>query len=199
MTFKNYRNLEDDLTFFYGDDVDNLGKNKIKKIIAYNIQTYDILEDALAYLRYVVARDAVIFDLYDRENKYSIFYLLSDILNFLKEVSFPLQKEWLKSEIVKHLQAIEDDFERYILVPDQKITKRLNDCLKLYLPKEIVEKNDADSLKEELYTITETAKILKVTTQTIYNYITEGKIKAIRLSAKKQRISKSEISKFLRQ
>ena len=197
--FKNYRNLEDDLHYFYGDDSDHLGKKKIAKIIAYNFQTFDDVEDCYGYLRYVISHDAIIHELYDRENPYSIFYLIDEIYHFLKTVTFPVLKEAQKQEMVHHFKEIVDGFAEYILNPTKELDKILEKYLAMYTPKHDIGKTAADDLEDSLYTIAETAEILKVSRQTVYNYIEQGKLKPVRLSEKKQRISRDQIAMILGQ
>ena len=50
---------------------------------------------------------------------------------------------------------------------------------------------------QDLYTVHEVAEILKVEDQTIRKYITDGKMKAIKLSNRLLRIPKSEVEYLL--
>lgn len=190
-----FRNLEYDLKFFFADEYENAPSSKIKKIIAYNLQTFDAAEEALRYLDYVVAYEAIIFSLYDRANKYSIFYLLGDIKNYLKKIRFQDSKAKMKEDLERHLEEVEDDFVRYIRDNGNE-TEILRHYLKLYNPKPDLAE-EAKKLDQEFYTIQETAEILKVTPQSIYNWISDGKLKATRISEKRQRISREEIERFV--
>lgn len=52
--------------------------------------------------------------------------------------------------------------------------------------------------QEKLYTLQEVANYLKVSRQTIYNYVGAGKLKASKLAgAKEYRVTESEIKRFM--
>lgn len=51
---------------------------------------------------------------------------------------------------------------------------------------------------EKLFSPSEVAKILNVSRMTINNYINSGKLQASRLSAKKTRISETDLKRFIR-
>ena len=48
-----------------------------------------------------------------------------------------------------------------------------------------------------LYTVQEVAAILKVDPRTVYRYINDGQLSAIRLSARKTRISRQDLLQFI--
>ena len=52
--------------------------------------------------------------------------------------------------------------------------------------------------EEKLYTLQEVADFLKVTRQTIYNYVTSGKLKASKLAGGKEyRVKESDLKELL--
>lgn len=52
--------------------------------------------------------------------------------------------------------------------------------------------------RQELLTLEEISKILRVTKRTIYNYINSGELKKINLSRKNVLISRKELENFMR-
>ena len=52
--------------------------------------------------------------------------------------------------------------------------------------------------QEKLYTLQEVADYLKVTRQTIYNYVTAGKLKATKLAGRKEyRVTEKDLQAFM--
>lgn len=52
----------------------------------------------------------------------------------------------------------------------------------------------------KLYTLQEVADYLKVTRQTIYNYVTAGKLKATKLAGRKEyRVTEEDLQEFMQQ
>lgn len=52
--------------------------------------------------------------------------------------------------------------------------------------------------QEKLYTLQEVADYLKVTRQTIYNYVTAGKLKATKLAGRKEyRVTEKDLQDFM--
>lgn len=54
-------------------------------------------------------------------------------------------------------------------------------------------------MSEKLYTLQEVADYLKVTRQTVYNYLTQKKIKAFKMGGREYRVTESDLQAFLRQ
>ena len=54
--------------------------------------------------------------------------------------------------------------------------------------------------QSKLYTLQEVADYLKVTRQTIYNYVTAGKLKATKLAGRKEyRVTEEDLQEFMQQ
>lgn len=54
-------------------------------------------------------------------------------------------------------------------------------------------------MSEKLYTLQEVADYLKVTRQTVYNYLAQNKIKAFKMGGREYRVTESDLQAFLRQ
>lgn len=52
-------------------------------------------------------------------------------------------------------------------------------------------------MAENIYTLQEVADYLKVTRQTIYNYVRAGKLKANKIGAQQYRVTEKELQKFI--
>ncbi len=52
-------------------------------------------------------------------------------------------------------------------------------------------------MAENIYTLQEVADYLKVTRQTIYNYVKAGKLKANKIGAQQYRVTEKELQKFI--
>lgn len=52
-------------------------------------------------------------------------------------------------------------------------------------------------MEEKIYTLQEVADYLKVTRQTIYNYVKTGKLKANKLGTQQYRVAEKDLQNFL--
>lgn len=191
------KNIGNDLFYFFGDDYEKATPNQIFKIITYTLQSYDTVEEVFLYLDSIIEREAINFKLISNGDKAGILRFFNKIEYFLDKVQFVDKKAFLKNEIKLQLRRIDEaHYDNIVNEMETPLFVKYSDMLDRIT--EINTLTESESTNEKgLLTITEVAEKLKVTPQSIYNWIKEGRIKPTRISEKRQRISNEEVNRFL--